>query len=131
MRGTIGGSGVSLECIISSYSSSAAYAPPIATAVSVSVKQAIARPPYIGFPCNSTPGVPRPATSKSTINASSIAQCAGIRPRSNVIVFEADPLSPIRRPQSSRIVNSLRGATNSSIRSVGLPSSPAIRAWPM
>jgi hypothetical protein len=76
------------------------------------------------------PGVP-PLTSTSTMIVSSSAQCSGMRPPSKRTLCEPDPRRPSVSPQSSSIVHSLRGATNSSIRGgPGTPSS-GISAWPM
>ena len=99
-------------------------------AASDSVKHEIARPPYIGLPCSRRPGVPS-LTSKSTISLSSSAQWAGMRPPSKTIVCEPLPFRPSRWPQSSSIVHSLFGATNSSIRGIPRSSSPGSTAWPM
>ena len=46
----------------------------------------------------------------STMNAPSIAQCAGIVPPSNVMLCEPEPFRPIVWPQSSCISHTPRGA---------------------
>ena len=89
----------------------------------------IARPAYIGLPCSSSPGVPL-LTSTSIMNVFSSAQWAGIRQWSKTTLCDPLPLRPSRLPQSSSIVHSLFGATNSSIWGAS-GSASGITACPM
>ena len=100
------------------------------TAASDIVKQASARPPYIGLPCSARPGVPS-LTSKSTISASSIAQCGWDPP-----VLEGDALRAAapQAEQGAPVVEHRELAARRDEQQhplAGLPSSRAISACPM
>ena len=104
-----GGSGVCFARSSSSSWSRALKPAPMIAAPSDIVNGPIERPRYMGLPWRRYPSVPS-SLGMSTMNAPSIAQCAGIVPPSNVMLCDPEPLSPIVWPQSFSISQTPRGA---------------------